>query len=109
MPAHSTRALTAQNTTVVFGAVRLMDGSLPRSLDPLMNLNAFATVNLLDSAGNTLAKNGLNLSRAHMAHLTFRHVRSEVKCDARVEQLLRIAGEGTMTPTVESSPTWIGI
>jgi hypothetical protein len=37
---------------VVFvGKVRMADGSLPRMLDPLANINAFATVTLLDANG----------------------------------------------------------
>lgn len=31
-------------TTVVFGSVRMGDGSLPRTLEPMANVNAFATV-----------------------------------------------------------------
>jgi hypothetical protein len=41
-------------TTVVFGAVRLADGSRPRVLQPMANINAFAQVALLDRRGKTL-------------------------------------------------------
>jgi cytochrome c5 len=40
-----------QNTTVVHGKVQMGDGTSPRLLEPLANINAFATVELLDEAG----------------------------------------------------------
>lgn len=50
----------ANGTTVVHGNVRLKDGSLPRALEPLSNINRYAEVSLLDSGGKTLAKTPVN-------------------------------------------------
>jgi hypothetical protein len=36
----------------VFGDVKLADGSVPRALEPTFNVNAFATISLLDARGN---------------------------------------------------------
>lgn len=47
-------------TTVVFGTVKMKDGSQPRMLDPLANVNAFATVHLLDKNGTILARAFVN-------------------------------------------------
>jgi hypothetical protein len=41
-------------TTVVFGKVRMKDGSSPRTLEPLANVNAFARVALLDGGDNLI-------------------------------------------------------
>ncbi len=41
-------------TTIVFGQVSMADNSLPRALEPLANINAFARVELLDSKHNNL-------------------------------------------------------
>jgi hypothetical protein len=41
-------------TTVLFGQVRMKDGSRPRMLEPLLNINSFARVSLLDGDGNQL-------------------------------------------------------
>jgi hypothetical protein len=38
----------------VMGHVTTADGTLPRTFDPLMNINAFATVNLEDEKGNRI-------------------------------------------------------
>ena len=43
-----------QNTTVVHGKVRMGDGTSPRLLEPMANINAFATVELLDEGGKSL-------------------------------------------------------
>ena len=43
-------------TTVVFGKVSMADNSLPRALEPLANINAFALVELLDRQHNGLGK-----------------------------------------------------
>ena len=42
--------------SLVYGNVRMLDGSRPRSLDPLLNLNAFATVSLVNTSGSVQAK-----------------------------------------------------
>ena len=39
---------------VIFGNVKMKDGSRPRRLEPLQNVNAFAKVSLLDKSGNKL-------------------------------------------------------
>jgi cytochrome c5 len=43
-----------QGTTVVFGQVRMKDGSPARLLEPFANVNAFARVSLLDKGGKVL-------------------------------------------------------
>ncbi|MBV9923737.1 MAG: hypothetical protein JOZ96_01755 [Acidobacteria bacterium] len=43
-----------EKTTVVFGNVKLKDGKIPRTLEPLAGVNAFARVVLLDDGGNKL-------------------------------------------------------
>lgn len=41
-------------TTVIYGSVTLADGSAPRKLAPLANINAFAQVSLLDGGGRRI-------------------------------------------------------
>jgi len=48
------------NTTVVYGNVRLADGTLPRYLQPLAGINAFATVSLLDEKAKRIASAYVN-------------------------------------------------
>src|SRR5262249_10653988 len=45
-----------ERTTLVFGDVRLADGSKPRMLEPLAGLNAYATVESVDQLGATVGK-----------------------------------------------------
>jgi hypothetical protein len=47
-------------TTIVFGDVRLADGAKPRLLEPLIGLNAYATVELVDQLGATVGKAVVN-------------------------------------------------
>lgn len=42
--------------TVIFGNVKMKDGTRARRLEPIANINAFATVELLDSGGNQIQK-----------------------------------------------------
>jgi len=44
----------SNGTTIVFGQVKMKDGSPPRRLEPLANVNAFAQVALLDAGNNPL-------------------------------------------------------
>jgi cytochrome c5 len=43
-----------EKTTVVFGNVKMKDGKIPRTFEPLAGINAFARVALLDGSGNRL-------------------------------------------------------
>lgn len=44
----------ARDSVALYGHVTLADGSSPRVLEPLANINAFATITLLDGSGTTL-------------------------------------------------------
>jgi len=44
----------------LFGHVTLADGSTPRTLDPTANINAFATITLIDPQGTTLYERPVN-------------------------------------------------
>jgi len=49
------RVQPKQGYVAVMGHVTTADGSIPRVFDPLMNINAFATVGLDDAKGNRVA------------------------------------------------------
>jgi hypothetical protein len=55
-----------EGKAAVYGTVTLADGSSPRSFDPLANVNAFATVSLLDSGGGTLYETPVNNNHRYL-------------------------------------------
>lgn len=50
----------------LYGSVTLADGSTPRAFDPLSNINAFATISVLDQSGNTLSEVPVNNSDRYL-------------------------------------------
>jgi hypothetical protein len=50
----------------LYGSVTLADGSTPRSFDPLSNINAFATISVLDQNGATLSEVPVNNSDQYL-------------------------------------------
>ena len=54
------RAQQRRDHVVVFGEVRMADGTLPRMLQPLANVNSFATVTLSDANRRPMHKTWVN-------------------------------------------------
>lgn len=52
--------LPRSDSIAIYGTVRLLDGTSPRAFDAIANINAFATVSLLDAAQRTLLEVPLN-------------------------------------------------
>ncbi len=50
----------SRGSVALYGRVGFVDGSSPRTLEPLANINAFATISLLDSRGNAIYKVPVN-------------------------------------------------
>lgn len=67
----------------VFGHVTTGDGSLPRTFDPLMNINAFAMVGLDDAKGNRAADVYVNNFGDYL--LPYVPVKQEIKLTASIE------------------------
>ena len=67
----------------VIGHVTTADGSLPRTFDPLMNINAFATVGLDDEKGNLIADAYVNNFGDYL--LPYVPVKQKIKLNASIE------------------------
>lgn len=67
----------------VMGHVTTADGALPRTFDPLMNINAFATVNLDDERGNRIAAVYVNNFGDYL--LPYVPVKQKIKLTAGIE------------------------
>ncbi|MDB5933375.1 MAG: hypothetical protein JWQ01_719 [Massilia sp.] len=72
------------NFVVLVGQVRMADGSLPRALDPLGNVNAFAVATLLDGARATLYTANVNNFGDYLIPQV--PIRSPVFVQARIEK-----------------------
>lgn len=77
--------------TAFVGRVSTADGAIPRLFDPLMNINAFATVGLDDAKGNRLASVYVNNFGDYL--LPYVPVKQHVTITARMES-------GTLTQEV---------
>lgn len=93
------RAERRDGFSLVYGDVRMLDGSLPRSLDPLLNLNAFASVSAMDSAGNATSKGLVNNFGQYVLPLTsnrgditLRAATASFSTDLKVSQQANLAG-----------------
>ncbi len=53
-------ANTKDKTRTLFGKVRLADGSIPRTFEPMFGINAFATVQARDANGKLLRRSFVN-------------------------------------------------
>jgi hypothetical protein len=69
--------------TAVMGHVTTADGTVPRLFDPLMNINAFATLGLEDARGNRLASVYVNNFGDYL--LPYVPAKQNVKLTARIE------------------------
>lgn len=73
-----------KNFVTFVGQVRMRDGSLPRMLDPLANINAFATVTLLDKSHGKLYSTPVNNFGNYLIPQV--PVRTPAFVQARIEQ-----------------------
>jgi len=70
-------------SVAVAGHVRTADGALPRTFEPLMNINAFATVNLEDEKGNRIETVYVNNFGDYL--LPYVPVKRKIKLTASIE------------------------
>jgi hypothetical protein len=85
-------------TTVIFGNVKMKDGTRARLLEPLANINSFARVELLDAGGNLIQEAYVNnfdeYLLPHVPSRTAITLRARIEGATREQRILPAANIG---------------